>query len=180
MQGQGWASVIRTERSRAGFLALWRLLRSCKRTDNVPGGESPGIFSKTHPYGPSRNQQLADHRRKHGGQGRQGELVLPPRTRNRRWQARPNAQRVRTHGRQCCVTARSTVTQDSAADPVRLGPCGARGPGDRDGNGIRRDKHRRVQIESSNLETQPTSEIEVGLTHGPLIPCLQRRYYLCK
>ena len=36
---------------------------------------------------------------------------------------------------------------------------------------MRRDKHRRVRIESSNLETQPACEIGVGLTHWPLLLC---------
>ena len=89
------------------------------------GVRARGSFQRLTPYGPSRNQQLADHRRKHGSQGRHGKLVLPPRSSHCRWQARPDAQRLRTDGRQCCVTATNTVTQDSSTDPVIIGPCGA-------------------------------------------------------
>ena len=35
---------------------------------------------------------------------------------------------------------------------------------------MRRDNLRRVQIESSNRETQPASEIGVGLAQQPCIP----------
>ena len=52
------------------------------------------------------------------------------RARDRRWQARPNAQRVGTDGWQFSVAVTNTVTQGSPADLVRLGPCGAWGPGD--------------------------------------------------
>ena len=37
----------------------------------------------------------------------------------------PNAQCVGTNGWQCCVAVLKTVTQDSPADLMRLGPCGA-------------------------------------------------------
>ena len=47
MQGQGWASVIRTDRSRKGFLAFCSLLRSCEKTDDIdPRGREPGDLFK--------------------------------------------------------------------------------------------------------------------------------------
>ena len=47
MQGQGWASVIRTDRSRKGFLAFCRLLQSCEKTDDIdPQGREPGDLFK--------------------------------------------------------------------------------------------------------------------------------------
>ena len=100
-------------------------MQSCNQTvgrSPVLRGSGDFLFA---PHGSSRNQQLEGHRRKHGGQGRHGELVLPARSRYRRWQARPDAQPVRTDGWQCCVRVRRRVSQESQVDSVKLCSCGA-------------------------------------------------------
>ena len=69
------------------------VITACRRHRNVD--RFPALARVRHFHGSSRDQQLGSHRREDGSEWRHQQLVLPACPSHSRWQARPNAQRLR-------------------------------------------------------------------------------------